>query len=68
MDNHKSEPIIQDNDRNYVVHLTCSKTTRKLIMENCIKEFKKHHPDFEGMKISQGFILKEIVDYYLRTD
>ena len=63
----KDDPIIPENDRNYVVHLTCSKKTSKLIMDDCIKEFLTHHPDFEGVKISQGFILKEISQHYLRS-
>ena len=51
--------------RNYTVHLTCSKETKDLILNNCVEEFVKHHKEFRGMKISQGLILKKIAEYYL---
>lgn len=63
----KNQPIIPEKDRHYTTHLTCSKKTANLIMNECIKEFLIHHPDFEGMRISQGFILKQVAEHYLRA-
>ncbi len=48
------------------VHLTCSSETKDLILNECVNEFLKHHKDFEGMNVSQGFILKRIAEYYLK--
>ena len=48
-------------------HLTCSESTRELIVEDCIKEYLSHHPEMEGAKISQNHILKQIAEHYLRS-
>lgn len=55
------------NGKHYKIHLTCSKKTADMIMNDCIREFLAHHPDFEEMKISQGFILKKLAEHYLET-
>ena len=55
------------NGKHYKIHLTCSPATAKMINKDCIREFVKHHPDFEEMKISQGFILKKIAEHYLSS-
>lgn len=47
------------------VHLTCSEETKNLILNDCVDEFMKHHKDFNGMVVSQGFILKKLAEYYL---
>ena len=46
-------------------HLTASPEVYNLITVECVKEFLKHHPEFEGMNISQDFILRKIAIYYL---
>ncbi len=48
------------------VHLTCSQETKDLILNECAEEFIKHHPELNGMKVSQGFILKKITEFYLK--
>lgn len=53
-------------DRNYGVHMTCSEETRDLIMQDCLNDFLTHHPEFKGMKLSQGFMLKKIAETYLK--
>lgn len=55
-------------ERGYECHLTCSKETKKLIIEDCKKEFLKHHPEFKGMSISCGFLLKKIGVYYIENE
>lgn len=69
MNSNINDEIVKEgiNEKKYKVHLTCSKETADAIMKNCVKEFLEHHPDFEGMKISQGFILKQIAEHYLRS-
>ena len=34
-------------------------------VEECIQEFLKHNPDFEGINITQDFIVLRIAKYYL---
>ena len=55
-------------EKNYTVHLTCSKETRDLIMITCVNVFLRHHKDFKGMKITSGFILKKIAEYYVKDE
>ena len=37
-----------------------------IIMQDCIREFIDHHPEFEGMKITQSFILRKLAAFYLK--
>ncbi len=55
-------------ERNYTDSMKCSKETKDLIMNDCVKEFISHHREFEGMKITHGFMLKKIAEYYLKND
>lgn len=48
------------------VHLVISPETKKLIMVDCMKEFRRNNPEFDGMKISQDFLLKWIGKVYLK--
>jgi hypothetical protein len=34
------------------------------LLEECIKTFREHHPEFEQMKISRNKIIYEIAKYY----
>ena len=54
-----------DNKKGYTGKLCCSLTNKKLLMEECKIEFLKHHPDFEGMTLTQDFMLTKIIEYYL---
>jgi polyphosphate kinase 2 (PPK2 family) len=40
-------------------------STRELVRNECKKEFLRHHPEFEGMLITDDFIIKKIAEYYL---
>ena len=55
-------------DKSYTEHLTCSKETKKLIMGNCIQDFLEHHPEFENMNITSGFILAKMAEFYLKGE
>jgi len=55
------------NERNYTEQLRCSKSTKKLLMENCIAELIIHHPELKGMNITQNMILRNVIDYYLKN-
>lgn len=48
-------------------HLVCSDEVFKSIVEDCMREYIKHHPEMEGAKISQNHILKQISNYYLQN-
>jgi hypothetical protein len=51
--------------KNYERHILCSNESKKLIEEDCKKEFLNHHPEFKGLRLSNGFILSKIIKYYL---
>jgi len=50
----------------YEVHLTCSKEDKEKILTRCAQLYKKAHPQFEGVPLSQGFLINKIVEYYLK--
>ena len=52
-------------NRNYTDFLKCSKETKDQIMNDCVAEYLKHHPEHDGLKITQGFMLKRLSEYYL---
>lgn len=65
----KDNPIVngeESNEKTYSVKLTVSKSTKELIIEDCKEEFLKHHPELEGMKITENFIIRQIADFYLK--
>lgn len=47
--------------------LTCDEETYKLIMQDCVKEFRRNHPEFEGKPIHQNHILRQIAKYYAHS-
>jgi len=55
------------NEKHYTDVLKCSKETKKLILHDCVIEFLRYNPKFQGMNITQGFILKKIAEHYLES-
>ena len=37
------------------------------MIDKCVAEFLRHHPELKKMKISRNKILYEIAEYYLKT-
>lgn len=65
----KEVPITNGNDpseKSYSAKLTVSKSTKELIVNSCKKEFLNHHPELEGMKITENLIVRQIAEFYLR--
>lgn len=46
-------------------HLVVSQEVYDLIMTDCMEEFRKHHKEMEGAKVSQNHLLKQIGTFYL---
>ena len=63
----KDTPIIKPIGNKCRVKLTISPETKKLLMDNCVKEFFIHHPELKGMNITEEFIERQIIEHYLRT-
>ena len=65
----KAEPInnIDNTESKYSSRLTVSDSTKNLICNGCRKEFLIHHPEFEGMKLTENFIVRQIAEHYLRS-
>jgi hypothetical protein len=40
-----------------------SETYAKL--RDCETEYRKHHPDLNGIHLSRAYIVKQVVEYYL---
>ena len=67
--NGKDAPISngeESTEKSYSFKLTVSESTKKLIMEECKKEFCLHHPELKGMKITENFIVRQIAEFYLK--
>jgi len=54
------------NEKTYTEHITCSKIDKKRLMEQCIPLYVEDNPQMEGMNITQGVIIKKVIDYFLR--
>ena len=46
-------------------HLAVSQETYDLITQECIEEFKRHHPHLKVMRVTQEMISRRIADHYL---
>ena len=47
------------------VKITIRKTVQSKLRIECKKEFLRHHPEFEGARLTDNLILTQIVNYYL---
>lgn len=41
---------------------------RDKLMNECVEIFLKAHPEMRGMKITQDFMIKKVIRYYIETD
>lgn len=39
---------------------------KEKLLNDCVKEYLKHHPEMVGIPITASKILKEVVEYYLK--
>lgn len=58
--------MFQEKEKKNYVNIGVRPKTKELLLDNCIKEFLFHNPQFKGMRISQDFILGKIIEDYLR--
>ncbi len=52
--------------RSYIEHLTCSRETKTLLMTACVDAYLKVHPEMQDVKLTHGFMLKKLVEFYLQ--
>jgi len=45
--------------------LAIKSDTKEMLLNECVKEFLRHNPAFEGMNITQDFILMKVITFYL---
>ena len=55
------------NDKKCKRKLTCSQRVYDAITEDCIREYKKHHPDRTDSHITQSEILDILSRFYLES-
>lgn len=56
------------NEKKYTEKLSCSKSTKELILNECIKEFLAHHPEMKGANVTHNMILRQIAEFYLKHE
>lgn len=49
----------------YTDMISCSTSDKILLMNECKNLFLKYHPELKGMRITQGFMLKKVIEFYL---
>ena len=54
-------------ENSYEQRLSCSKETKNLLLKDCTELYLRHHPEHREIKLSQGFILKKVVKFYLES-
>lgn len=62
----KDEPIINDHENKSRVKLTISQETKDEVM-SCIPDFLEHHPEMQGMNITENMIVKQLVKLWKRS-
>lgn len=48
--------------------IACSKKVKEALMRECISVFLSHHPEFEGMNLTQNFMLQKVIEFYLEGE
>ena len=49
-----------------IIQLVVKKETA-LKLNDCVKEYRRHHPEFDGIHISRNKIILELIKYYLQN-
>lgn len=62
----KDEPIGNDHENKSRVKLTVSQETKDQVM-SCIPDFLEHHPEMDGMNITENMIVKQLVKLWKRS-
>jgi len=52
---------------NNKVILKVYETDKKKLMKDCKLLFLEHHPEFKGYNITQAFMFKKLVTFYLEA-
>lgn len=47
-----------------ITKVSIEKEYKKILMTECIELFLKEHPELSGMKLTEKFMLRRIIDYY----
>ncbi|MCX6709793.1 MAG: hypothetical protein NTV63_02445 [Candidatus Woesearchaeota archaeon] len=55
----------ESSEKLYNDRISCSSKDKKRLISDCQKIYLKHHPEMSGIRLTQGFMLKKIIDYYL---
>jgi len=53
-------------DKLYIDTIHVSKIDKELLRNECKKLFLDENPNFEGLPLSDGFMFRRLVQYYLR--
>ncbi|MHA1353656.1 MAG: hypothetical protein ACTSR1_00590 [Candidatus Heimdallarchaeota archaeon] len=53
--------------KDYTHRIACSKKLLDKIKKELKDEFRKHHPEFEGVELPPSFLVEKAVDFYLNS-
>ena len=62
----KDESVSNGYEKKSRVKMTGSPETKDLVI-SCIPEFLNHHPEMDGMKITENMIIKQLALFYKRS-
>jgi len=58
---------LEEDQKGYTKKLCCSEEVFNSITVECVREFKKHHPELDGINITQNMILGQLRTFYLNS-
>ena len=64
--NIKDDPITNDYEKKIRVKLTVSPETKKLVMD-CVPDFLHHHPELDGINVTENMIVKQLALFYKQS-
>lgn len=49
------------------VQVKVRKSDKEKMMNECVEEFLRHHPELEGYHITQAHMFKQLIEFYLKA-
>lgn len=57
-----------DFEKGYTEFIRVPKSSKEKLRNECRELFLKYHPEFRGFRISDGFMFKKVIDFYIETE
>ena len=56
----------EPSNKNYIARICCSSEDKFRLNNECVRAFLEDNPKLDGIRFSEGFMLKKLIDYFLR--